>query len=157
MAYAVPKASLPLVLERAGVFQRLTQLAIGRSLDMTITPGDRAFADGERFEVTIDGLSGRHLMLVNLAGDGTLQYLFPEGNADNLIDKERLTIPLRSEAPFGTDGIIAVVTRRRHVALELDLKLLNGKRSPIALVEALGQHLAPDDRLAIGTYSTRPR
>ena len=48
-------------------------------------------------------------------------------------------------------------TRRRHVALELDLKLLNGKRSPIALVEALGQHLAPDDRLAIGTYSTRPR
>ena len=157
VAYAVPKASLPPVLERAGVFQRLTQLSTGRSLDMTIAPGDRAFADGERFEVTIDGLSGRHLVLVNLAGDGTLQYLFPEGNADNLIDKERLTIPLRSEAPFGTDSLVAVVTLRRHVALELDLKLLNGKRSPIALVEALGQHLAPDDRLAIGTYSTRPR
>ncbi len=157
VAYAVPKASLPPVLERAGVFQRLTQLSTGRSLDMTIAPGDRAFADGERFEVTIDGLSGRHLVLVNLAGDGTLQYLFPEGNADNLIDKERLTIPLRSEAPFGTDSLIAVVTLRRHVALELDLKLLNGKRSPVALVEAFGQHLAPDDRLAIGTYSTRPR
>jgi hypothetical protein len=54
----------------------------------------RAFRGGHR------GCYGGHLVLVNLAGDGTLQYLFPEGNADNLIDKERLAITFRSQAPF---------------------------------------------------------
>lgn len=157
MAYGVPKTGLPAAVERDRAFQELVQLATGRSLDMSIAPGDKAFADGERFEARIDGLYGRYLVLVNLAGDGTVQYLFPEGNADNLIDKDQLTIPLRSEAPFGTDTLIAVATRTRRAALELDLKLLHAKRSPSALVELLGRHLDHADRLAIGTYSTRPR
>lgn len=157
MAYGVPQTALPAAVERDHAFQELVQLAAGRSLDMSIAPGDKAFVDGERFEATIEGLYGRHLVLVNLAGDGTLQYLFPEGNADNLIDKEQLTIPLRSEAPFGTDTLIAVATRTRQAALEIDLKLLNAKRSPSALVELLGRHLDHTDRLAIGTYSTRPK
>ena len=157
MAYGVPQTALPAAVERDYAFQELVKLATGRSLDMSITPSDKAFVDGERFEASIEGLYGRHLVLVNLAGDGTLQYLFPEGNADNLIDKDQLTIPLRSEAPFGTDTLIAVATRTRQAALELDLKLLNAKRSPSALIELLSRHLNHTDRLAIGTYSTRPR
>jgi hypothetical protein len=157
VAYGVSQTALPAVVERDRAFQQLVQLATGRSLDMSISPGDKAFVDGERFEASIDGLYGRYLVLVNLTGDGTLQYLFPEGNADNLIDKEQLTIPLRSEAPFGTDTLIAIATRTRQAALELDLKLLNAKRSSSALVELLSRHLDYTDRLAIGTYSTRPK
>jgi hypothetical protein len=39
----------------------------------------------------------------------------------------------------------------------LDLKLLNSKRSPMAVIDSLQRHLDAGDRIAIGTYSTRPK
>lgn len=156
LAYSVASPDLPAVIERVVAFRELVRLAGGRSLDMTIAPIDRIFALGERFEARIDGLHGMHLVLINLAGDGTVQYLLPDGNADNLMTTESLTLPLRSGPPFGTDSLVAILTRERRPALELDLKLLDKRRQPKAFIGALERHLDVTDRIAIGTYSTRP-
>jgi Caspase domain len=157
VAFAVPKAGLSSVVDRASAYQKLLLLAGGRALDMSITPIDRVFASGDKFHATLDGLYGGYLILLNLAGDGRVQHLFPLGNADPLMDKNSITIDFRAGEPFGTDTLIAITTKLRIPALELDLKLLDGKRSPLAMVQALELHLTPADRLGLGTYSTKPR
>lgn len=157
VAFGLQRDALPAVIERFAAARELTSLTLGRSIDMTISPPDRDFRSGEHFEITIDGVYGRYLLLVNVAGDGTVQYFFPEGNADPYMDKDTLTFTLSAQEPFGADMLMAVLTDARRPALELDLKLLSEKRSPGAVVRAVVRHLTGADRLGLATYTTRPR
>ena len=157
VAFGLPRDALPSVTERFDASRRLTRLALGRAADMTITPPGRDLRSGERFDVTAGGLYGRHLLLVNLAGDGTVQYLFPEGNADPYMDKDSLSFSMSAQAPFGADMLIAILTEARRPALELDLKVLDQKRKAGDLVGAVERHLKAGDRLGLATYTTLPR
>jgi hypothetical protein len=157
VAFGLPRDALPSVIERFGAGQRLTALTLGRAADIAITPSDRDFRSGEKFDVTIDGLYGHYLLLVNLTGDGTVQYLFPEGNADPYMDKDALSFTLSARAPFGADTLVAILTEARRPALELEFKLLDEKRKPEELASAVERHLKAGDRLGLATYTTRPR
>ena len=157
VAFGLARDALPSVIERFGAGQRLTALTLGRTADIAITPPDRDFRPGEKFDVTINGLYGRYLLLVNLAGDGTIQYLFPEGNADPYMDKDALSFTLSAREPFGADMLVAILTEVRRPALELELKLLDEKRKPEELASAVERHLKAGDRLGLATYTTRPR
>lgn len=68
---------------------------------------------------------------------------------------DSLDIRLHANAPFGTDTLIALVTSRRHALLELDLKLLDGRRAPADMLAAIEARLEAADRIGIATYSTR--
>lgn len=72
-----------------------------------------------------------------------------------MIERNTLDVPLRAGPPFGTDTLIAVVTARRHAALELDLKLLDKHRQPKEILAAIAARLEPVDRIGLATYSTR--
>jgi hypothetical protein len=157
VAFGLARDALPSVIERFAAGHLLTGLTLGRAADIAITPPDRDFRSGEKFDVTIDGLYGRHLLLINLAGDGTVQYLFPEGNADPYMDKDALSFTLSAREPFGADMLVAILTEVRRPALELELKLLDEKRKPEEVASAVVRHLKAGDRLGLATYTTRPR
>lgn len=156
LAYAKDEAALPNITARAEAFGALNQFAQGRALDVLLTPEDRVFANGEKFKAAADGVYGTHLIILNLAGDGEVQFLFPTGNVDSLFEKEKLEVPLKAEAPFGTDALILISTKERRVDLEFELRQLNGKRSPREMVKSIVAHLSPDDRVGLASYSTKP-
>jgi uncharacterized caspase-like protein len=156
LAYAVPEWALPAALDRAGAYRQLVDLGVAR-LAMSIAPADRVFAAGSPFTARVEGLAGLHLVLMSLAGDGTVHYLLPRPGEDNLMLRDGHTVGLASAPPFGTDALIAIATQGKRRGLELDLRLLDGKRQPKALVETLQRHLTAADRIGIAVYSTRPR
>lgn len=157
VAFGVPRDALPAVIERFAAVRQLTNLTLGRSIGTTVNPPDRDFHLDERFDIVIDAVYGRYLLLINIAGDGTVQYLFPEGNADPYMDNDTLTFTLSAQRPFGADVLLVVLTDARRPALEFDLKLLSETRTPAAVVRTLERHLTPADRLGLATYTTRPR
>ncbi|NJO34216.1 MAG: caspase family protein, partial [Rhodospirillales bacterium] len=61
VAFGVRRDALPAVIERFTAVRQLASLARGRAADMTVSPPDRDFRSGERFDITIDGLYGRYL------------------------------------------------------------------------------------------------
>ncbi|MDX2257858.1 MAG: caspase family protein [Hyphomicrobiaceae bacterium] len=157
VAYARPEHEVAKAIERLNAFHALNRLAVGRAIDVELTPENRIFARGEQFTALAGGLYGSHLIIVNLAGNGEVQYLFPTGNADPLIDRDTLPLPFNVEPPFGTDTLVFIAARERRPDLELALRLINGKTEPIALASAIAAHLGAGDRIGLATYSTKPR
>ena len=157
LAYAAGEASLPVISARVSTFAELNKLAQGRALDISLIPEDRVFDDGERFMATSGDMYGSYLIILNLAGNGEVQYLFPAGNVDSMFQKDKLEIPLKAETPFGTDTLIVIASKERRTELELQLRLLGGKRAPREMFDAVAANLGPEDRIGIASYSTKPK
>lgn len=157
LAYGVAKTALPEVEHRVSAFRSLSRLASGRAIDTAVNPGDRNLKRGERFELEVGGLYGHNLILLNLAGDGTVQYLFPTGNAPPYMVKNELKIPMKVDEPFGTDTLVVIATSERQHDLEIELQALDQKQASGDLVEAIEKALGPNDKLGLATYTTEPR
>ena len=157
VAYGQPPDGLAVVSARVAAYERLAQLSEGRALSVEVTPADRDFRIGDRFTLEIGDLYGRYLILVNLAGDGRTQMLFPKGNADPYWSRDALVQPMRAAEPPGADTLLVIAGSRRLRDLETDLTLLDGERRPEALVAAIERALGPQDRLGLATYTTKPR
>ncbi|MEQ1578073.1 MAG: caspase family protein [Hyphomicrobium sp.] len=156
LAFGIAKTDILKVEQRVSAFRILARLASGRAIDTALNPGDRNLKNGERFELAISGIYGRHLILINLAGNGTVQFLFPAGNAPNYMDKNELTIPLKVGAPFGSDTIVVVASSQRRRELEADLKSIDEKTASLDLAALLEKGLDAEDRLGLATYTTVP-
>jgi hypothetical protein len=156
LAYDSTPERLSSVVDRVSAGRQLASLAGGRALDIWLTPHEKDLIAGEQFKLNIGEAAGRHLIMVNIAGDGKLQYLFPSGAVDPQVTEETKTFDLVVLPPFGTDLMVVIATARRQPALEQKLKLLNDKWDPLALVEAAAAHLGADDRLGMVSYTTRP-
>ncbi len=156
LAYGVPQAGLPAVAKRVSATAALAKLAAQAPLQVSLAPNDRGFAPGQSFKLIVEGVYGRYLQIVNLAGDGEVQYLFPSGNADPLIMDDRLEIPMRAGPPFGTDTFIVLASKRRQTSLELDLSLLNKQLKAEELLAAIQNRFETGDVLGVISYSTHP-
>ena len=157
LAYGIARADILKVEQRVSAFRSLARLASGRAIDTALDPGDRNLKNGERFELAVGALYGRYLILINLAGNGRVQYLFPVGNAPNYMDKNEIKVPLNVGLPFGSDTLVVVATSERRRELEADLKSLDETKSPLELVSILEKGLGAEDRLGLATYTTVPR
>ncbi len=156
LAYKVPEAALPTVAKRVSTTAELARMAAEAPLQADLQPASKDFASGQNFKLLIEGLYGRNLMIVNLAGNGEVQYLYPTGNADPLILEGSLAIPMHAEPPFGTDTLIILASKNRHPNLELDISLLDKQSKPEELLSAIQKHLETGDTLGVISYSTHP-
>ena len=157
LAYNIEKAALPAMEQRVSALGELQSLAKGRALAAALMPAATAYKPGDKVKFNVSGLIGRYLILMNWAGDGTVQLLFPSGNAPNYMDKDELSLAMNVEAPFGTDTLVAVATSERRSGLEHELAALNQKKVGADLVDAIGKFLGPEDRIALTTYATKPK
>ena len=157
LAYGIEKAALPAIEERVSALRELQSLAKGRALAASLAPAASAYKPGDKVKFNVTGLMGRYLILMNWAGDGTVQLLFPSGNAPNYMDKDELSLPMNVEAPFGTDTLVVVATSERRSGLEQELAALDQKKAGADLVDAIGKFLGSEDRIALATYATKPR
>jgi hypothetical protein len=104
-----------------------------------------------------DGHRRRHLILLDLTGDGSLQYLYPKNGAAPYLDQDEYPLRMRISPPFGADKLIAIASKQRLAGLELAVSRLARGGDSTRLPAQLDQYLSDDGGLGIATFSPRPR
>ncbi|WP_406857251.1 caspase family protein [Alsobacter sp. KACC 23698] len=156
IARNVDRYDLPSIIERAALLHWLKQRATGSPLAVRIAPDDRLHRKGSRVEVEIDDVASQALVLFNVAGDGTVELLYPIGSDPPIVHDPKHRLQLQVRAPFGADQIVAVSSPRRMSELEQALHQLDRKRSPLKAREALEKTIGADSRVGSAGLFTAP-
>lgn len=123
-------ADIPAVVDGVGSITAIAKLAEAGPQSVRLVPNDRRFRKGEIVGFRIDGISGRHLILVGISGDGTLRFLFPRAKSDTaLVVEQSFSLPLKVSEPFGSDHVVAIVSDTRLHELESTLTSIDGQKA----------------------------
>jgi len=120
----------------------------------------RIYFGGEKVVFRLNGLPGPNVVMVNLARDGMVQYVYPEPGAlpvawpASHFDIGEVPV----QEPFGGDHMIVIASERSLASVERRLATLNGTRDPAAARTAIEDALAADPgaRLAVLPVFTAP-
>lgn len=155
IAREVGKNELPGVIDRAAAVRALKQMAARSVQPILLLPDNKVHHLGSQVEVAIDQLSNRSLLLFNLAGDGTVQLLYPQNRAEaELMNKPEYRLPIKVRGPFGADQIVAITAPERLPELEQALGKLNARRTAGQLVRLLSQYADAGMRLgSVGVFT----
>ncbi|KAA0594083.1 DUF4384 domain-containing protein [Azospirillum lipoferum] len=147
------------VIDKWSLVGRVKAAAQDRSLSLAVEPGDRDYHKGETVSLDIGGNSGTYFTLINLAADGTVNYLYPLADRKDPPQIPRggpYRLALTVEPPFGADHFIAIASPKPMAALQRDLAALDGKPAAAEVASLLNRHLAgqPVEFGIHGVYST---
>ncbi|WP_293897773.1 caspase family protein [Phenylobacterium sp.] len=154
------------VIVKRRVIGELAGSANERQLKVDIGPRPRGqlYKSGENVDLAVTHKGAAvYLTAFNLAGDGTVQMLYPlDGDGDGrMAAGEARTVMARTRAapPFGVDNVVAVATPAAPTALRAALNRINGKRE--AEIAAGAVHDALDQAhgqaaMALGELYTGP-
>ncbi|MCC6006309.1 MAG: caspase family protein [Rhodobacteraceae bacterium] len=144
-------------------------------LGLRFVQGDGLHREGDRLTFELAARVEPHLTLLNIAGNGTVQFLYPlypqpGGGRDDpyasFSDPLRVepTTPFRLDfgvtPPFGGDHLVALSSRRPERDLHRALKALDGRIAPEEALAALAETVsrAPEEHeLGFLALYTAPR
>jgi hypothetical protein len=137
---------LQAIADKWALIERLEQVADLRSLTLSLTPGDSLHRVGSTVTVNVGGNEATYFTFLNLASDGTVNFLYPVNNGRI---NDPLQIPaggpyrltLKVEPPFGADHFVAIATPVALTDLHRELAALDGKPAAAAVGELLARHL----------------
>jgi hypothetical protein len=156
IAYRMEKAELPSAIDRTAAVRALKQAAAQAPQSIRVIPGDAVHRSDNRVAVEIGNLAGRALILFNIAGDGTVQLLYPL-NADPRVVRGNLhQLPVRVRGPFGADLVVAVTSAQPMPMLEQALKPLDQRRSALQALKAVERYRPADGRVGSASIFTAP-
>lgn len=124
----------------------------GHVLGVELLPGDSLYAQGCPVQYRVDTFDHPHFTVLNLASNGTTQFLFP---LEQYSDPVRWTRPggwsvrTRVSAPFGADFLIFIASEKPLPDLHRALVALNATRDPLKL-EAVLRKWLPTTKFQIG-------
>jgi hypothetical protein len=156
VAYGVDVADLPSVIERTAAMRALKSIATQSPQIMRVSPNDRVHHNSEVVHIELSEVLGRAVVLFNVAGDGTIQMLYPTGSDAPSSLSAVMRIPLRVREPFGADQIVAITSQQRMLDLEEALQQLNRRRASGQLVKSLDRYMPADARLGSVGFFTGP-
>jgi hypothetical protein len=149
VARTVAAADLPSVVDRTAAVRALKQIATKSIQPIRLVPDSKVHRRGSRVVVEIDGLANRSLLLFNIAGDGTVQILYPTGNDQKLIESASFDLPIEVREPLGSDQIVAITASKRQPDLESVLARSSERRTSMQVLNRLAR--ANDTSLRIGS------
>jgi hypothetical protein len=154
IAYHAQTTDLPNIIDRAAAVRGFKALAAKLPQSLRLTPNDKLHHDESKLQVDIDGLSGRALILFNIAGDGTVQPLYPIGSDPAIVTVADHQLPVRVREPFGADQVVAITADRRMEALEQAVKQMSQRRAPVQMLKLVERYAPADARIGtIGLYT----
>jgi hypothetical protein len=157
VARDIGPSDLPGVVDRTGAVRAVARLAQSRPQTIVAKPNDAHQRAGQRIWIEIEGISGKFLLLFNIAGDGTVQHLFPKPNEDPLIRHALFKLDdVIVQKPFGADHVVAVVSEARLDELEQALLRLHGRRRAGRLPDVLQSVAGSAVRLGTAGLFTVP-
>jgi hypothetical protein len=149
VAFGLQPSELPGVIDRTAAVGLIKQLAARAPQGIRILPNDRLHRNGREVGVEVAGVAGRGLILFNIAGDGTVQALYPVASDPPIFPSADYRLAIKVRGPFGADQVVAVTSAQPMPALEQALRKLDQRRSALQIVRMV-ERLAPADA-RIGT------
>lgn len=152
IAHDAAVADVPAIVDRTAAIGRVVKLSEGRPQTVRLEPNGGVQRPGNTVTFRAEGLSGRFLSVVNIAGDGTVQNLAPRFAGEEAAQgSDSWSFATTVSPPYGADQVIAVSSGRPLDALVGSLRALEGARRPLDLVALLERAAAQDATLKIGT------
>jgi hypothetical protein len=152
IARSIGRNELPGCIDRAAISRWLEVQYSGPKQAMQVLSKERIHHKSSNIEIVIDGLLNKSLVLVNVAADGTMQFLYPNDSDPLTMTEDAYSITLKVGEPLGADQIIAVISSHRMLDLIRALKRIDSRRDPTQVVDAI-LHFGPAD-FAIGSTQT---
>ncbi|MCW2285953.1 hypothetical protein M2323_003790 [Rhodoblastus acidophilus] len=144
------------VVERTVLLKALKRAAALHVQDIRLLPGDDLHRKGSRVEVEIGQLSGRYLLLFDLAGAGAAQLLYPLGSDPPRRDDGQYSVSLSVREPYGADLIVAISANQRLDELERLVKRSGRRLNASRFLELLSQAERQDLRIGYVGLFTSP-
>jgi uncharacterized caspase-like protein len=156
IAYGVDKNDLPSVVDRSAAVLGIKGLASKSPQAIKVSPDDKLHRNSSKVVVDILDVAKRALILFNIAGDGTVQLLYPTAKDQPVLNDLNYRLPVVVARPFGADQVVAVTSAQRMVALEQALQQLNQRRSPLQVMRMVERYAPKDARIGTVGLFTAP-
>jgi Caspase domain/Domain of unknown function (DUF4384) len=151
IAKAVGAGDITAIAEALGATVAITKMSEVGPQKMRLLPDDSLHHQGETVRFHVEGVSGKYLILVNLASNGQVQLLYPRLKDDTaLISDEDFDLPLRVSEPFGSDHLIAIVSDNRLDRTEAAISALDTEKAAGKLVNILRSAQLSDRSVRFG-------
>lgn len=156
IARDIDASDLPSVVDRMATVRNIKLMASHAPLTVRLLPDSKVHSRGTKMELTVDDVQDRAFFLINIAGDGTVQTLYPVGNDRPVYDKAQFRMQFAAREPFGADQVIAISAPQQIPELEQGLKRLNERRASAQLVKLLARFGVSGTRYGSVTLYTAP-
>ncbi len=156
IAHNIERNDLPSVIERTAALRVIKLRAARSPQPIRVMPDDKLHHKGNRVEVEVSGLAGKFLLLFNLAGDGTVQLIYPIGSDPAMRTESLYRLPLLVREPLGADQVVAVTSSRQLKELETAIRGLDRRRNPVRVSELIGQFATSDVSVGLAGIFTGP-
>lgn len=147
---------LQLIINKFRLIDKLKLLSDG-SLELKLQPGDKLHANGEAVIFEVDRLKYPYFTLINLAVDGTINFLYPsiQYNDPLIIQKDKpYKLELDVSEPFGADHFVAIVSDKPLSSLHETLKKLNNTSSSLEELRKTLQTALKETNFQIGIHAS---
>jgi Caspase domain len=156
VARGIDRADLPGVVDRVAAVNGFKRLAAGAPQAVRILPDDKVHRRDARIEVQVAGVAQRSLLMFNIAGDGTVQALYPIGSDARVIAAPEYRFQVRVGEPFGADQVVAVSSAQQLGDLEEALRKLSQRRAPVEALKLVERYAPADARIGAASLYTAP-
>lgn len=156
IAYGVDRKNLPAVIDRTAVARALVKEGAARPQPVALVSGGATARKGDKVEIEVGNVEGRTLILLTIAGDGTVQVLYPRGGDARVVSGRTFRWAIEVREPFGTDLIVAISAPEPLDALEQGLAQISRHRSAGEIVKLLSIAAPADARLGTVAIRTEP-
>jgi hypothetical protein len=156
VARQINRQDLPGVIDRIAAINGFKRLAAKAPQTVRVLPGDKVYSRDSRIEVQVSGVAQRALLLFNIAGDGTVQALYPIGSDQPIVTTPDFKFSVVVREPFGADQVVAVTSAQRLSDLEQVLKVWNQQKTAVEVYRLVERYAPPDARIGATSLYTSP-
>jgi len=156
VARGIDRAGLASVIDRVAAVNGFKRLAARGPQAVRVLPDDKIHRRDERIDVAVSGMAQRSLVMFNIAGDGTVQALYPMGSDARIIAGAEHKLPVRVSEPFGADQVVAISSTHRLGDLEEALKKMNQRRTAVEVFKLVERYAPADARIGAASLYTAP-
>lgn len=156
VAYGVEPGDLPGVIDRALAIRELKLMSANALQPIKVTPDDSLHRDSSLVHIEIPDVASRAMILLNIAGDGTVELLYPVGSDPYILRNPSYSFPVRVRKPYGSDQLIVVTSQQRMTSLEQAIQELDKRRAALQVVNILKRFAPADARIGSAGLFTAP-
>jgi hypothetical protein len=156
VARGIDRSDLPSVIDRVAAVNGFKRLAAKGPQSIRLLPDDKVHRRESRLDIQVSGVSQRALLLFNIAGDGTVQALYPIGSDPSVIATPDYKFQVRVGEPYGADQVVAITSAQRLGDLEQALKKMNQRRTAVEVYKLVERYAPPDARIGATSLYTAP-
>jgi hypothetical protein len=156
VARGIDRAGLGSVIDRVAAVNGFKRLAAKAPQAVRILPDDRVHRRDARIDVYVSGVAQRSLVMFNIAGDGTVQTLYPVGSDARVVAGPDYKFPVRVVEPFGADLMVAISSAQRLNDLEEALRKMSQRRTAVEVFKLVDRYAPADARIGATSLYTAP-